>query len=46
MKFRKLVWVIFIGHYALQTLKVSCDLKTIDITVVEIPWNTPPIGSS
>ena len=26
------------GHYALQTLKVLCDLETIDITVVEIPY--------
>ena len=41
MKLRKLVWVIFIGHYALQTLKVSRDLETFDVIVVETPWNTP-----
>ena len=41
VKFRKLVLAIFIVHYGLQTLKVSGDLETIDVIVVEIPWNTP-----
>ena len=41
VKFRKLVLAIFILHYGLQTLTVSGDLETIDVIVVEIPWNTP-----
>ena len=45
VKFRKLVLAIFIGHYGLQTLKVSGDLETIDVIVVEIPWNTPVVLS-
>ena len=32
------------GHYGLQTLKVSGDLETIDVIVVEIPWNTPIVA--
>jgi len=28
-------------HYGLQILKVSCDLRILDVNVVEIPWKYP-----
>ena len=40
MNFKKLGRAIFIGHYSLQILKVSCDLEILVDFVVEIPWNT------
>ena len=41
MNFKKLGRAIFICHYSLQILKVSCDLEILVDFVVEIPWNTP-----
>ena len=41
MKFGKLVLAIFMGHYVLQTLKVSGDLGVVMDFLIETPWNTP-----
>jgi len=41
MKFKKLLLQKVLGFYALQTLKVSCDLEILVDFVVETPWNTP-----
>ena len=43
MNFKKLGRAIFICHYSLQILKVSCDLEILVDFVVEIPWNTPVV---
>ena len=43
MNFKKLGPAIFIGHYSLQILKVSCDLEILVDFVIEIAWNTPCI---
>ncbi len=40
-KFHKLIRGIFIHHYGLQKLKVSCDLEKLVYKVVETPWITP-----
>jgi hypothetical protein len=43
MKFKKLLLQKVLGFYALQTLKVSCDLEILVDFVVETPWNTPSV---
>ncbi len=43
MKFKKLSLQKVLDFYALQTLKVSCDLEILVDFVVETPWNTPNV---
>ena len=43
MNLKKLGPAIFIDHYSLQILKVSCDLEILVDFVIEIAWNTPYI---